>query len=228
MKEKQSFSVTYKWISFGLSLLALVLFALTFFIRIPGLEFFFVALSLVSLVVGCVFLYLSYKGERGRRVNYFLYDRRRKTKISPKELSFDFMHDNLTYFVSGFADDALSLWRGIPRELEMELEAHPAFRTPVAFLMAYELSGSAAEDIEALFALADRKTVSFVCRAMKDGGDQEMADIVFEMKTSPERMASRVVPFFQKNRRPFEARIYRFIKSHIEEFEGNFFSESQR
>ena len=75
------------------------------------------------------------------------------------------------------------------------------------------------EDVEALFLSADKKTVAALCRAVKAGGDKELADIIFELKCDFERLRSRIIPFFKKNKRFFEGKIYHYIKDHIEEFD---------
>ena len=220
MKEKKFSYKELKYLAVGVAVLALLFFALASVAKETFYAVLFFLLAGVSLVVGCVLLYFSHRGNRAHS-NYFLFDRRRKEALTLRELTFSFVDDNLTYYISGFAENALSLWQGIPKELAMDLTANPAFRTPVAFQMMYELSDLSPEDISIVFAAADKATVAFVCRAVKAGGDKEMADIIFEMKCAPERLGSRVVPFFTKNKRVFEGRIFRYIHDHIEEYEMN-------
>ncbi len=218
MSEKKfSYKVMKKW-AFGLSAGALCFFVLACVARDVFYAVLFGILAALGLLGSCVMLYLAHKGTVGES-NYFLFDRRKKICLTERDLSFAYIDDNLTYYISGFAENVLALWQGIPKELEMDLTARPAFRTPVAFKMMYDLSEQAAEDIERIFTEADKATVAFVCRAVKAGGDKEMADIIFEMKCAPERFGTRVVPFFSKNRRPFEARIFRYVREHLREFD---------
>ena len=139
--------------------------------------------------------------------------------LSPNDLTFAFINDNLTYFLSPYAENSVDLWNGIPQNLEMALQAEPQYRTLVALRMLYDISQLPAADITVLFQAAQKKTVAALCRAVKAGGDKDMADIIFEMKCDFERLQNRVVPFFQKNKRFFEGKIYHYTKEHISDFD---------
>ena len=218
MREKKfSYQGLKKW-AFGTSLCGLLCFILACVARTALYAVSFGILAGVALLVSCVMLYLSHKAAAGES-NYFLFDRRKKICLSERDLTFAYIDDALAHYVGDFAENALSLWQGIPKALEMDLTARPAFRTPVAFKMMYDLSEQPAAEIERIFNEADKATVAFVCRAVKAAGDKEMADIIFEMKCDPQRFGTRVVPFFSKNRRPFEARIYRYVREHLREFD---------
>lgn len=218
MKEKKFSFREQRYLAFALSLLAFVFFILTCTVKIKGLSIFFGIMAGVALVVGCVCLYLAHRGS-SRHTNFFLYDRRRRIAISPDALSFSFINDNLTYYLSPYTEHSIELWNGIPKNLEIALQAEPAYRAPIAFRMLYDMSELSPTEIEALFAAAERKTVAAVCRAVKQGGDKEMADVIFEMKCDPLRLAGRVVPFFTKNKRCFEGRLFHYVKNHLDEFE---------
>ncbi|MBQ3063736.1 MAG: hypothetical protein IJC99_02900 [Clostridia bacterium] len=219
MKEKQFSSKGMKYWAFGVSGLALFFFILACVAKVPFYAVLFGIMAGVALAVSCVMLYLVHKNTTGE-TNYFLFDRRKKICLSERDLTFPYIDDTLAHYVSDFAENALALWKGIPEALEMDLTARPAFRTPVALKMMYDLSEQPADRITEIFSTADKATVAFVCRAVKAGGDKEMADIIFEMKCAPERLGTRVVPFFTKNRRPFEARIYRYVRDHLREFDA--------
>ena len=218
MSENKSSSKQMKKWAVGVSIGAFFLFVLACIAREARYAVLFGVLTGVALLTSCVMLYFAHRGAAGE-TNYFLFDRRKKVCLSERDLTFSYIDDALAHYVSDFAENALALWQGIPKELEMDLTARPAFRTPVAFKMMFDLSEQSAEEITRIFEEAEIATVAFVCRAVKAGGDKEMADIIFEMKSSPERFGNRVVPFFSKNRRPFEARIYRYVREHLREFD---------
>ena len=218
MSEKKFSYKAMKKMAVGVSVGALFFFVLACIAKEATYAVLFGVLTGLALIGSCVLLYLAHRGASGE-ANYFLFDRRKKICIAERDLTFSYIDDNLAYYIGGFAENALALWQGIPKELEMDLTVRPAFRTPVAFKMMYDLSALSAEEVAAVFAAADKATVAFVCRAVKAGGDKEMADIIFEMKCAPDRLGSRVVPFFTKNRRPFEARIFRYVREHLREFD---------
>lgn len=218
MKENKFSIKEIKYLAFSLSILALIFFILTCVVKNKGFSIFLGIMAGISLLGGCVCLYLAHRIST-KHTNYFLYDRRRGITLTPDELTFAFINDNLTYYLSQYAENSIDLWNGIPKNLEMAMQADPAYRTPIAFRMLYDMSQLSETEILALFHACDKKTVAAICRAAKAGGDKEMADVIFEMKCDFERLQARVVPFFQKNKRCFEGRIYHYIKQHIEEFD---------
>ena len=203
--------------AFSLSGLALIFFILACATN-DGTCIFFGVMAALSLLCGCVCLYLAHRIVT-KHTNFFLFDRRRGIMLTPETLTFSFINDNLTYFLSPYVGKTVELWNGIPKSLEMALEATPAYRTPVALRMLHDMSLLDDEEVEALFLAADKKTVAGLCRAVKAGGDKEMADIIFELKCDFERLRARIIPFFKKNKRYFEGKIYHYIKDHIEDFD---------
>lgn len=218
MKEKKFSLKDTKTLTLLFSVIGLLCFILACVVKVKGLSIFLGILAGTSLLVGCVCLYWGHRTAATLQ-NDFLFDRRRRVKLSPDEITFEFLNDNLTYFLAPYTEDTLELWNGIPKNLEMALQAKPAYRTPVAFKMLYDMSLQSETDILALFSTAEKQTVAFVCRAVKQGGDKEMADVIFELKCDFERLENRIVPFFKKNKRCFEGRIYHYIKNHLSEFE---------
>ena len=220
MKNKKTNFREYRYMSYALALLALIFFVLaaTATQGIKALIWLFGILAAISLIASTVLLFKSYT--TAREGNFFLYDRRRKKTVSEKELNFAFVNDRLDYYLSPFADKAVDLWEGIPKELDIKLQAEPAFCTPIAFKMMYELSLLSPDEVADRFDAADERTVAAVCRAVKAGGDLEMADLLFEMKRNFRREGQRVPPFFIKNKRCFEGRIMRYVKEHLTEFQS--------
>lgn len=219
MKDKKTEIKEYRRLAYTLAVLAVLLFVLAALMKNRvALIVLFAVLTVGSLVGSTVFLFKSYRIMR--ESNFFLYDRRRKTAVTEKELNFAFVNDCLDYYLSPFINKAVDLWDGIPKDLHLKLQAEPAFCTPIAFKMMYELSLLTPEEVSEKFDAADERTVAAVCRAVKAGGDLEMADLMFEMKRNFHRDASRVPPFFIKNKRCFEGRIMHYVREHLIEFQS--------
>lgn len=218
MKDKRFLFKDAKHLSFLLSLLGFLFFVLACITKIKGLSIFLGIMAGISIVGGCICLYLCHRATSSQQ-NDFLFDRRRRVRLSPSDITFEFLNDNLTYFLSHHVENTIDLWNGIPKNLEMALQANPAYRTPIAFKMLYDMSLLDEVEIMALFEASEKQTVAFVCRAVKQGGDKEMADVIFELKCDLQRLSNRIVPFFQKNKRCFEGRIYHYIKNHLSEFD---------
>ena len=219
MRENKFSAKDYRYCAFGLSALAFLSFIFTCTLK-NKLAIFFGVLAGVALISGCVCLYLAHRLVAAQ-TNPFLFDRRRNVTLTPGDLTFSFMEDYPTYYLSPFAENTIDLWNGIPKNLEMALQAEPAYRTPVAFKMLYDLASLPETDLLALFEATDKKTVAAVCRAVKAGGDKEMADIIFELKCDSVRLQARIAPFFIKNKRCFEGRIFRYVKEHLNEYDKN-------
>ncbi len=220
MKNKKANFREYRYMSYTLAILALIFFVLAA-TATQGKKplIWLLAVLVAGLLIGStVLLFKSYT--TAREGNFFLYDRRRKKTVSEKELDFAFVNDRLDYYLSPFVDKAVDLWNGIPKELHIKLQSEPVFCTPIAFKMMYELSLLPPDEVADRFDAADERTVAAVCRAVKAGGDLEMADLVFQMKRNFHREGQRVPPFFNKNKRCFEGRIMRYVKEHLAEFQS--------
>ena len=219
MKDKKTKAKEYRYLTYALAVLAVVFFVLGALMKdhIAPIVLFAV-LAVSSLIGSTVFLFKNYQITRNG--NFFLYDRRRKKAVSEKELDFAFVNDCLDYYLSPFIDKAVDLWDGFPKALNQKLQAEPAFTIPIAFKMMYELSLLTPEEVADRFEAADERTVAAVCRAVKAGGDLEMADLMFQMKRNFHREGQRVPPFFIKNKRCFEGRIMRYVKEHLTEFQS--------
>ncbi len=218
MKERKILFKDAKHLPFLLSLVGFLFFVLACITKTKGLSIFFGVMAGLFIICGCICLYLWHRATASQQ-NDFLFDRRRRVRISPSDITFEFLNDNLTYFLSRYVENTLDLWKGIPKNLEIALQADPAYRAPVAFKMLYDMSLLNEVEILALFEASEKQTVAFACRAIKQGGDKEMADVIFELKCDFQRLNNRIVPFFQKNKRCFEARIYHYIKNHLSEFD---------
>ena len=217
VKDKKTKGKEYRYLTWALAAASLLLFVLAALAKKTPLTVLCAVLAAGLLVGSGILFYKSYK--LLRQSNFFLYDRRHKRAISEKELNFAFVNDCLDYYLADFAEKPVDLWAGIPKELYIKLQAEPIFRTPVAFKMMYELSLLSPEEVADRFDAADERTVAAVCRAVKAGGDLEMADLMFQMKRNFAREGQRVPPFFIKNKRCFEGRIMRFVKEHLTEFQ---------
>lgn len=201
----------------GCAILALILFVPATMSKSPGLGIFFYILCALLLVGGGVVLYLAHR-ERDGRANYFLYDAKKGESLPVTALNAERVRQGVDRYLADYQDDLLSLWEDIPRDLRARLERKEAFRPLVAYRLLLALSECDGADAQVIFAGADDRAVGYLCRAIRDNGDEDMADYIFEMKKNIERDYARVGTFFRKNHRCFEERMLRFVKRHINEF----------
>lgn len=216
MKQQKFFMGNRKVLSITMAGVALILFICACSTK-GGLSVFLHILWVLCLAVGIYFLYTDYR-QNQNRINFFLYDRRRKKKLKKEELTFEQLNDNLTYYLSHYVKRPVDLWQGIPKSLHIQTDAAEAFRPLFCYRMLYELSLLPDEEIKEQFLDADEKTVSYLCKYISAAGDEEMAQLILKMKRDFVREEKYVVPFFKRNKRVFEGRMLRFALRHIDEF----------
>ena len=217
MKERKFLFAHASHLATACAILSLVFFVPATVSQNKGLGIFFYMISAVLLVAGGVILYLSHRA-KGARINYFLYDRQRELFLSKKDLSFDVVNEGVESYLSDYVEQVVDLWSEIPKNLRMQLDVDVAFRPLIAYRMMLELSERGAEEILPRFLKADERIIAYLCRAIKEGGDRDMADYVFELKRHVDRDRDRVSVFFRKNRRGFQERMLRYTERHINDF----------
>ncbi len=167
----------------------------------------------LSLGGGIYLLYAANKA-KSARVNYFLYDRRRKKRIFPEAVTFELINDNLTHYLSPYIKEPVELWGGIPKRLQIQTQADELFLPMIAYRMLYELSLSEGAEILERFHGARETLIGGLCRILTAAGDADMAELIEKMKRNPETKDAHIVAFFQKNKTVFEGRMVRFVKTH--------------
>ena len=171
---------------------------------------------MIVSIVCSVYLLIGIYSENQNKINYFLYDHRRKRKVAKEALTPEFVCDNLDLLLSDFTDDLRTFWLEFPRKLTIYLKEHPAFRPLVCYRMLLLLSQITTQQAVELFSGSDLKIVAYICRGIRDAGDRELADYIFEMKENPDN--KKIAIFFKKNEECFSGRILRFVQQHLSEF----------
>ena len=217
MKHKQFIKEYATRLAFLCATLAIFLFIPMGLTQSIGLRVLFGILILLLLTGGGVLLYLSAK-EKGAAVHYFLYDRRRKIMRAREQLNAEIIFDTMDYYLRPFGKAATELWSDLPKPLRLQLDAEPHFKPLVAYRMLYALSALSGQDATALFAAADNRVVSYLCRTLAECGEQELADFIYQMKKNAEKQSEHIGSFFQKNAKFFAARAERYIEQHFEDF----------
>lgn len=199
------------------ALLALILFIPATMSKTPGLSIFFYVLSALLLIAGGVILFLAYK-EKSRRLHYFLHDAPNKPPLPVGALNAERVRRGVDRYLAEYMSDLSALWQNIPKELRMRLEEDEAFCPLIAYRMFLELSEEEEGNITALFLGADDRAVGYLCRAIRDSGDKDMADFIYDLKKNTAHDAAHISSFFKKNHRCFEDRMVHYTKRHIDEF----------
>ena len=219
MKNKKSLLHDPKVQAMIVALVAVVFLVLIFFAKDNMvLLALWISLSLSAFIISAWILVSSLRDD-ATHFNYFLYDRESKKSINEKDLSFEFVNDNLSRYLADYVHSPISLWEGIPAALRENLQKNEAFRAPIVFRMLYELSLLSPDEILRYFGDANEGIVSYVCRIVESAGDKDMAQYIFSLKRrfgSDEQ--AHVVNFFQRNKRCFEGRIFNYVKINLNRY----------
>lgn len=199
------------------AVLALILFIPAAVSSSVGLSVFLYVMIVLLLVGGGIVMYMAHRG-KGERANYFLYDRRRELSLPKESLCFETVNEGVELYLSDYVEQVVDLWTEIPKKLRIQLDGDAAFRPLIAYRMLLELSEREPEEILACFEEADDRIIAYLCRAIKEGGDRDMADYIFELKRYIDRECNHVPVFFRKNRRGFQDRMLRYAERHMSDF----------
>lgn len=217
MKKNQFFFEYGLHLATFCAVLGLLFFIPASMTRALWLRIFFGILIVLLLIAGVAFLYLSHRAKK-ERVHYFLYDRQRKVNLPMSKLSPTLIREKIDAYLSDYTDSADSLWQEIPKKLRLQLEADTQFLPLISYRMLLELSEKDASELSDIFANSDSRAVGYICRAIRDAGDADLADYIFQMKKNIEESSARIPTFFRKNHRLFEERMLRFVECHISDF----------
>ena len=201
-------------LAFLLAIAALLLFIPASLTSSGGLRIFLTIVIVLCRFGGGILLFLG--NHRGAEINYFLYDRRRAKKRTRDELSAESVRDDILFYLRPFIKEPLLLWQGIPKSLHLQLEGEPQFSAPIAYLMLLCLAECDEQTAFQMFSMADGRTITYVCHAITDAKDNEMADYVYHLKKRNDK--DRICMFFQKNAQCFRTRALRYVEQHFEEF----------
>ena len=203
--------------AFIAAIVALILFIPAALTESIVLRVFLIILIVLFLCGGVALLFWGTQ-RHGPQVHYFLYDRRRSRSRRREELDAEVVQDAMAYYLRPLTQEPLSLWRELPKPFLLELEAQAQFAPLVTYRLLFLLSECGAEQIYTIFSKAKGSVVTYLCRAIGDAGDHEMADFIYHLKHKRIEDRERVVQFFQKNKQHFATRALRYVEQNFELF----------
>ena len=128
------------------------------------------------------------------------------------------VNEGVESYLSEYVESVVDLWTEIPKKLRIQLDGDAAFRPLIAYRMLWELSDRSPSEILTFFEEADTRIIGYLCRAVKDGGEADLADYIYELKRYIERESAHIPAFFRKNRRVFEERMLRYVEKNLSAF----------
>ena len=204
-------------LAFACAFAAFLLFIPAAITDLAGLRAFLVVLIVMLLLAGGTLVFWGNKRNAGR-VHYFLYDRRRGRNYPREELHVGIVQDAISHYLRTFLSEDITLWQEIPKPLCLQLEGEEQFRPLIMYHMLTLLSVHEPQEALTVFGNASEQTVTYLCRAISECGDGELADYIYHLKKNFACEQERISLFFAKNKRTFEARVMRYLDRHFDEF----------
>ena len=218
--KKNHFSKEYgSQLAFLAAAVALVLFVPAGLTELAGLRIFLVISIVFFLLCSAVLLFVSGKfSVKSKEVHYFLYDRRRKKSLSRDSLSQELIDDGMSFYLSHYVEDPLSLFGEFPKPLRLQLEGEPQFRVLIMYHILQLLSQKDADEIKEIFTAADERAISYLCRSLSECKDEELADYIYRLKRNAQTEVGRIPLFFKKNERRFATRAIKYVEQNFDRF----------
>ncbi len=204
--------------SIAAAVVAIVLFFVSLF-AIEDVAFLEVTLyvsAALCLALAVEFGYMFFV-EKDSTPNYFLYHAQSKRNIPVQKLNFQIVNGRMNRYLSGYASSEGKLWTDRVFDnpyLEMESKFKPA----VAYKLFYDLAERDAEPGWKCFEIASDETVEFLCVALEQNNDHDMAKTIRMMKKANPINMKQVRDYIVNNRNYLKSKLYRYIYDHIQLF----------
>ena len=177
-------------------------------------------LSTVLLFVLCglavYYLYLSRESDP----NFFLYDQTEKRNIPVEELTFEKVDERLEFYLSLISDSDEELWQGaVLAKSDGSFGRQDVYRPLVAYKMLYDLAEADDEVRWGLIEQAEITTMRLLTRALKQGGDAEMAQALVDLYRGDNvEEGENLRDFLTGNLKYLHSRALRYVKQHLDYF----------
>lgn len=204
-------------LAFICAIVALLLFIPASLTVSTSLRTFLIVMIVMLLLGGAILLFCGNRRNVGQ-VHYFLYDRRRDLFYKEEDLTPEIIQDAIDYYLRDFTENELALWKELPKPLCLQLEGEEQFRPLVMYRMLSILSAQDPDVAMTAFGEASEHTVTYLCRALSDAEDSELADYIYHLKKHFENEKERIRFFFPKNKRTFANRVMRYVERHFDDF----------
>ena len=223
MKQNKFFIEHAVHLATACAVLAIILIIPAAATKFPTLGVCLTILSVLLLIAGGVILYFRHRLMGSAPVQQHA----KTSQKAPKPTENDAADGEMTFadVLAGIdeylGEDAASISDmrlDIPRDLRVRLEEEQIFRPLIAMRLLWELSGRSPEEITEQFVAADEKSIGYLCGAVYDAGEADLADFIYKLKQNAEAERARIPSVFRKNRHYFENRMIAYVSLHMDEF----------
>lgn len=172
-------------------------------------------LLLVLMGLSLFYFYLSRESEP----NFFLYDQTQRKNISVEQLTFSTVNDRMDFYLSLISDSDEELWQGgVLAKSDGSFGREDVYRPLVAYKMLYDLTDRDDDVQWGLLEFAEVTTIRLLTRALKQGGDADMAQAIVELYKGEGEEGENLRDFLKGNQKYLRGRMLRYVKQHLDYF----------
>ena len=184
-----------------------------------GLKALLVIFGIVLMLLGCSLLFFALTVATDERANFFLYDSKTKSNISPEELDFDRINKKLTYLMTRLTSNAAKVWTDNVFESSGELfEGDDSYIPLVAYKILYDLGDRADEGIWNLYVMADSGIINSIVRALELNEDGELGKACKFLHENANGNYDRTARFLEDNKKYIQNKVLKYVKANINRF----------
>ena len=179
-------------------------------------KIFMIIASVLFLALAAEIFYL-FMISGSTHPNYFLYDSRQGRNIPVQKLAFQTINVRMNRYLSGFASSEGKLWTD--RILENPyLEMADNFKPLVAYKLLFDLAEHDSENGWKCFEIASTETVGFICNALDQNAEHEMAQNLRQMKAASPINLKYIRDYLVRNRQYLKEKMRRYVYDNIQSF----------
>lgn len=155
--------------------------------------------------------------EKDDKQNFFLYNPQTGRNMPVQKLSFQVVNGRMNRFLSAYASGESKLWTDrVFDNPYLEMADH--YKPAVAYKLFFDLAERDAEIGWRCFEAASEETVDFLCAALDQNEDYEMAKTIRMMKKSKPMNLKQVRDYLVNNRNYLKGKLFRYVHDHIQLF----------
>ena len=186
---------------------------------IGTVKVFYIVLTALMGVLGCVCIYFTTVISGGEDPNFFLYETSTKANMPIESLTFEHVNKKMTYFMSHLTSTAKEIWEKdiIGSENEMFGEENE-FRPLAAYKALYDLSTRGNDAIWQLYLSADDEIIVSLVDALALAGDVELGKAIRYLHKNAEGNAEKTKRFLSDNSEYIQKKMLKYIRDNISKF----------
>lgn len=151
--------------------------------------------------------------------NFFLYDQEARRNIPVDQLTFSAVNERMDFYLSLISDSEEELWQGgVLAKNDGSFGREDIYRPLVAYKMLYDLTAENTDASWGLLEFAEVTTIRLLTRALKQGGDADMAQAIVELYKGEGEEGENLRDFLLGNQKYLRGRMLRYVKQHLDYF----------